>query len=991
MSNMRENYFILLELPFDPPVEDKAKIEAAIAAKQQQWSKDQLLAFKKAKASAYLAMLDNIRDVMLDPAKRANEAKAAKKVRDEKTKDLVSKLKLYASKGKELNPNDLKRLVKAYESFGFGEEVINKKFDEIVSGQGGRDKKAPAEMITKQQAVNITNYLRQIGMPYITLYEFLGVSPSSSCAAITEAARALKQKILANGNQTGPDAARGMLCGLIVDIFKDAAGKKRYDNYISITKYGKLNEAIDEIAKSNKNAIDHNMKNSLIEIGQSDYSVSLSEASLYIDNYCAFQGYKLTGNTVHCAHCNIEYPAGTETCPKCGKHIIITCPKCGRQNDNITKTCQCGFKLDKIEDVLSSIAKARELLAAKKYAEVEPLLVEPRSYWSDNEDLRNIEESIKKYNVARTEIEQKISKDIEEKKFYSAKSRILSAKNDGYDINLEFIDKVEKKIADVESGLSSVKGLEGDDAFSRLLSLSEDVADGEELKTQLSKYPPESVQNVRYTRKGTDIVVSWDLSLSKGNIEYVLVRKENSHANGTKDKDSAGTEIYRGKESSFTDSGLKPSTVYYYIVVAVRAGIESKVSRLTDAVVIVDNVSVVKAIGGDGIISLSWKKPSTVSEIKLWTYKGNSQPLADEDYNNYPSNRLDGETISGLENGCRYWLKIRAYHTINGKAYPSDDMIINAVPERPAEPLANFNVHYIDEKFNVSWDESEWDVVLFYSAGKPEYATGVIYDISDLLVKYTKIDFSLRSKTEADFALDFTGECYIIPGVIRATNVILNEAAYVSNIPAARNPSADVNAGSTEMYINFDWPKKIDHALLLYKPDEYPAEPDDIVAKKIEINKKQYDMDAGILICDPEKGVFYATIFTFFETSDHRIYSEGVRLLINNEPQREVYYSIKYNKGGLFSKKRTLSVTVKSSGNFVLPPFVVVGRAGLIPGARDKGFDICAQREPVEVNMSRTIKYEVSDVQKGTKVRLFFLNEKDYSKFKIQNEGSSDI
>lgn len=212
------------------------------------------------------------------------------------------------------------------------------------------------------------------------------------------------------------------------------------------------------------------MKNSLIEIGQSDYSVSLSEASLYIDNYCVFQGYKLIGNTVHCAHCNIEYPAGTETCPKCGKHITITCPKCGRQNDNITKTCQCGFKLDKIEDVLSSIAKARELLATKKYAEVEPLLVEPRSYWSDNEDLREIEESIKKYNVARTEIEQKISKDIEEKKFYSAKSRILSAKNDGYDINLEFIDKVEKEIADVESGLSSVKELEGDDAFSRLLS-----------------------------------------------------------------------------------------------------------------------------------------------------------------------------------------------------------------------------------------------------------------------------------------------------------------------------------------------------------------------------------------------------------------------------------------------------------------------------------------------------------------------------------------
>ena len=74
MSNIRENYFILLELPFDPPVEDKAKIEAAIAAKQQQWSKDQLLAFKKAKASAYLAMLDNIRDVIDRKSTRLNSS-----------------------------------------------------------------------------------------------------------------------------------------------------------------------------------------------------------------------------------------------------------------------------------------------------------------------------------------------------------------------------------------------------------------------------------------------------------------------------------------------------------------------------------------------------------------------------------------------------------------------------------------------------------------------------------------------------------------------------------------------------------------------------------------------------------------------------------------------------------------------------------------------------------------------------------------------------
>ena len=36
----RDNYFILLELSFDPMVSDENKIKEAIARKQQQWSKD---------------------------------------------------------------------------------------------------------------------------------------------------------------------------------------------------------------------------------------------------------------------------------------------------------------------------------------------------------------------------------------------------------------------------------------------------------------------------------------------------------------------------------------------------------------------------------------------------------------------------------------------------------------------------------------------------------------------------------------------------------------------------------------------------------------------------------------------------------------------------------------------------------------------------------------------------------------------------------------
>ena len=110
-----ENYFILLELPFDLPESDTNKISEAISKKQAQWSRDQSNPVKKAKASEYLAALEDIKKVMLDPTARKQEAAKAKQIKASKAKELEAKLSLYRAKGDELSEKDLKRLVKVLE------------------------------------------------------------------------------------------------------------------------------------------------------------------------------------------------------------------------------------------------------------------------------------------------------------------------------------------------------------------------------------------------------------------------------------------------------------------------------------------------------------------------------------------------------------------------------------------------------------------------------------------------------------------------------------------------------------------------------------------------------------------------------------------------------------------------------------------------------------------------------------------------------------
>lgn len=73
----RENFYLLLELPVDPPEEDIKKIEAAIKKKQALWSRVRNHPTKGLKAQRYIGLIPEIKKVMSDPELRKKEAGAA--------------------------------------------------------------------------------------------------------------------------------------------------------------------------------------------------------------------------------------------------------------------------------------------------------------------------------------------------------------------------------------------------------------------------------------------------------------------------------------------------------------------------------------------------------------------------------------------------------------------------------------------------------------------------------------------------------------------------------------------------------------------------------------------------------------------------------------------------------------------------------------------------------------------------------------------------
>lgn len=342
-----ENYFILLELPFDPPESDTDKISAAIAKKQAQWSRDLINPVKKAKASEYLACLVDIRKVMLDPAARNQEAAKAKQLKNSKAEELEARLKLYRAKGDTLSDNDLKHLIGIFGVFGFSEEEIANKFQ---SGVKKETKIGVYEVLDRAQAKNITNLMQQLNLNDKTLYDFLELAPTSSCEQLCEAADAMKKKILAKGDKSGQDNAAQSLCGLCIIVFKDDANKSKYDNYVRLTKYGLLNEVVDELALSAQKQIEPSVKESLIGFAVGQYKLNSADASIYINNYCEYMGYSLPDNKVICGICGTSNLAGMAICLKCGKPLKVICPTCGAENHNSAKTCaRCGDRFAKTD------------------------------------------------------------------------------------------------------------------------------------------------------------------------------------------------------------------------------------------------------------------------------------------------------------------------------------------------------------------------------------------------------------------------------------------------------------------------------------------------------------------------------------------------------------------------------------------------------------------------------------------------------------------
>ena len=87
----------------------------------------------------------------------------------------------------------------------------------------------------------------------------------------------------------------------------------------------------------------------------------------------------------------------------------------------------------------------------------------------------------------------------------------------------------------------------------------------------------------------------------------------------------------------------------------------------------------------------------------------------------------------------------------------------------------------------------------------------------------------------------------------------------------------------------------------------------------------------------------------------------------------------------------SLTVEVETDGGCVFPAFAIVSKFKSTPLKRGDGDIVCAVDENTEIKNSHTFEFTVQPLRPETRLKMFFLNDKNYKAVKIACKAGNSI
>jgi hypothetical protein len=973
----RENFYILLDLSISPPENDLKQITAAINKKQAEWSKMRNHPTKARQVQLYLDMLPEIKAVMMDDAKRKQEAKEAKQIIGErekaKFKELDEAIKLLSTKNY-ITKDEVKKLS---QRFSVSEDELRGRIKVIIK-EGDNGPTTKVLDISLQEKIRAALAIVRKG----SLYDFLELSTTSTLKTLIEKTKERDRELKKDAHKNARLTASLELTGHCLNMYKTEENRKMYDDSLAKQRLVDLDKAIDI---AGMDGIIQVVEFDALVKKAKELGLQLEDAKKYIKDYCQQRKWPVEIPTIfsivdmkQCGVCGLMNKPDAKNCTKCGYPLDVQCPQCSQPNPSTNTNCSnCGFPIGDMPNALRLIKEADRAKAEGDLKKTAHLLQQALKFWPNYPEAQSRLQGLETEIKTIESLVRQLNEQLDNKQCYKAREVLYRLKQLAPlhpRLSLETV--INNKITTAENWVKKAKAAKGDDAVYCYSQALLECNDCREASDGVNSYPPAPPGNLMVTPSSTYISLRWSKTSSRGNITYRIIRKENSHPLNVQDGKSLGETL----QLFFNDADSEPGVLYYYGIYAKREQIFSQHGAAAGPVMRTGEVRNLVATPGNSMITLNWEAPPRAETVEV-RYRQGSPPSGINDGCPLQGVRKDGVVAQGLKNGQSHGFTIfTIFKDEKGNRVYSNGLTCQSMPVEPPPPVTDLKISRQGNRLDISWTPVQRGTVQIFSSPRPfTFSIGQNTAVSQLSGIGTQIPVQRQGYTQ--MSVNFQGAFYILPVTIVGDVAVPGKVGIATSIDDVANLDASISSG--KLYLEWEWPRDVDTVLVMYNHVDFPNREDSSNSVSKTFTRSQYSIHSAFVIRSPEPRDYYFAVYAAVSLGDDVLYSTGTRCFIANSPVKEVYYDIHLQRG-FSGKVNSAKIRLYTeSESFGLPDAILIMKNGGLPLGKTDGTTLLEIKSrnigPVPVSFDIPVRR----IQQGGYAKLFLKNDPDNRRFRL--------
>lgn len=996
---MTENWYIVLELEFDPnPVTEESIINQRIEEKRKFWSSKANDFNHGPEYRKYSQMLP---DIKKDMTGGANIRKELIKDACEKTYGPIDKI-LKQIKKTEIPRDTIEKIAKRQK---VSEDIVKRRAIalgiKIGNTQGG-DSQALYDKYYKMKPQNVDKFngMKQMLKSFNVdnLYDFLyaGTTIKNACNLPCDTLRQrAKEKKTKEFNKTDSISGTGSkLCGQCDEIFKEDTSRQIYDKYIEYNKRRIILDDAKEIYEYSGEITEEQYRESIGKLTEIFKDRKLAENVFAA--FCKIEKIPLAASAnsqnknqnIKICRCGCinDITNGRDICQNCGHKLQIKCPKCGTVNDANINVCQCGFKLDHIDKAIALYELARDSIEKMEFAVAKIQLSDADKYWPEGEEANELKARL-------AELERRVGtavKDMKEaikgKNYYAANKHYENIKKlfpDYSDLLIE--NEISAAIENAEKYKKAAQNTKMEnDVVEACTKAYEACNDYPGIKEIIAKYPPEEPTGLMAVPDSLAKVnvLSWNKSATSGLLYYSVVRKEGAVPISIRD----GILLGRVSTTSINDKDIVSGAQYFYAIFAERAGVLSKALTSKEAVTNLFEISGVTIASGNSSLQFTWEPIAENAIVEIERIENGKKVKL---ICNNRSSFIDKE----LFNDVCYQYRIFLKYSIGSQEIETKGITLSGIPMCPPMPIEKIIVKPLqNNNFQIEWENPEnaenAEIQFFYSNQKPDFFSGDILSVSGLESMMKPLLIQRTALTAGIFTYANDELIYIVAAVVKSGSAVVGTIARASKGGSVK--IKDITLVNGKILISVEQPQNATGFIVLYRNDQFPEGISDVKTTRKYIPLKQYEFDSGLLIDSNEPQNYYFSIFAEFKRDGEKDYSNGTDRLFSNASKEIITYSVSVNKK-MFGPS-TLTLRFESENRqFLLPAIDVMSLVGVAPMFK-KSAKFFYEIE--EQNVTGSVQFRIQldkGMPKETYVKAFLKNESLQERYQLKIKVKSDL